>query len=224
MFTSRAEFRLQLREDNADLRLTEVGRRLGLVEDSQWDVFCRKRDAVSRETERLRGVWVTPTNLPSQEALEFLGKPLEHEVRLLDLLRRPGVDFSVAERLSNLIAPSSNVSRETLSRDLGAELATSVIEQVEITAKYAGYIDRQIEEVERAAGYEHLPLPADFDYGQIKALSFEVRQRLNQHHPQTLGQASRIPGITPSAIALLLVHLKKGNLRSTDLRKRGTAA
>ena len=213
MFTSRAEFRLRLREDNADLRLTETARKLGLVDEPRWRQFCRKRDAVSRETERLRGACLAPGKLPTDEVTRELGKPLEHEVRLLDLLKRPEVDFARVERIARVASPSIGVSRETLVQQLGDDLATAVIEQIEITAKYAGYIDRQTEEVERAAGYESLPMPGDFDYGQIKALSIEVRQRLNEHRPSTLGQASRLPGVTPSAIALLLVHLKKRGLR-----------
>jgi tRNA uridine 5-carboxymethylaminomethyl modification enzyme len=224
MFTSRAEFRLQLREDNADLRLTQAGRALGLVGDDRWETLRRKREAVSRETSRLHSVWVTPTNLPDQEANVCLGKALEHEVRLLDLLRRPGINFAEIELIAGIVSPQSNVSRETLTHELGKELAEAVIEQIEVSTKYAGYIDRQIEDVERVAAYEHLVMPDDFDYGQIKALSFEVRQRLNQHRPPTLGQASRIPGVTPSAIALLLVHLKKRGLRSTGPSTRGATA
>jgi tRNA uridine 5-carboxymethylaminomethyl modification enzyme len=210
MFTSRAEYRLQLREDNADMRLTETGRQLGLVDDARWDAFNRKRDAVSRETERLRSTWVHPDILSADLAERFIGKPLEREYHLVELLRRPGVGFDAVTAAAGAAGRDGVVSRETLRAELGAELADCVIEQVEIGIKYAGYIDKQRDEVERAAAYEHLKLPADLDYAQVQALSFEVRQKLAKHRPETLGQASRISGITPAAISLLLVHLKKG--------------
>jgi tRNA uridine 5-carboxymethylaminomethyl modification enzyme len=209
MFTSRAEFRLQLREDNADLRLTELGRQLGLVDDARWAHFNRKRDALARETERLRSTWVHPNNLPAADAERLLGKALEHEHSLADLLRRPGIGFDTVVEATAIARPSVDVSRETLTRELGAQLAGEVIEQLEIATKYAGYIDKQNEEVSRAQGLEELALPAELDYDQVTALSFEVRQKLNQHRPQTLGQATRISGVTPAAISLLLVHLKK---------------
>ena len=208
MFTSRAEFRLQLREDNADMRLTDTGRRLGLIDDARWGAFCRKRDAVSRETERLKSTWVNPRRLPASESERVLGKAIEHEHRLFDLLRRPGVSHEALAGLDGGKYASAEVSRETLG-----ELWAPVIEQVEIAAKYAGYIDRQREEVERAAHFEHLRLPPDLDYMQVPALSIEVRQKLNLHRPETLGQASRISGVTPAAISLLLIHLKKGGFK-----------
>ena len=210
MFTSRAEFRLQLREDNADARLTEHGRRLGLVDDVRWAAFSRKRDAVSRETQRLKATWVRPQTLPAADAERLLGKALEHEYSLMDLLRRPEVQHDVLSAVADIACPDAVVSRETLRAELGATLADAVIEQVEISAKYAGYIVKQNDEVERVARYEHLTLPADLDYAQVSALSFEVRQTLSRHRPETLGQASRISGITPAAVSLLLVHLKKG--------------
>ncbi|WP_439608290.1 tRNA uridine-5-carboxymethylaminomethyl(34) synthesis enzyme MnmG [Hydrogenophaga sp.] len=208
MFTSRAEFRLQLREDNADMRLTEAGRRMGLVGDAQWDAFCRKRDAVSRETERLKATWVNPRNLPAEDSERVLGKAIEHEHNLFDLLRRPGVAYADLVGMDGGKYAAPEVSRETL-----AELLEPVVEQLEIAAKYSGYIDRQKNEVERAAHYEGLRLPADLDYLQVKALSFEARQKLAQHRPDTLGQASRISGITPASISLLLIHLKKGGFK-----------
>jgi len=208
MFTSRAEFRLQLREDNADMRLTDTGRRLGLIDDARWGAFCRKRDAVSRETERLKSTWVNPRQLPASESERVLGKAIEHEHNLFDLLRRPGVSHAALVGLEGGRYASAEVSRETLG-----ELWAPVIEQVEIAAKYAGYIDRQREEVERAAHFEHLRLPPDLDYMQVPALSIEVRQKLNLHRPETLGQASRISGVTPAAISLLLIHLKKGGFK-----------
>ena len=210
MFTSRAEFRLQLREDNADLRLTEQGRQLGLVDDTRWTAFSRKRDAVSRETQRLKTTWVRPQTLPAAQAERLLGKALEHEYSLSELLRRPEVNHDVLSDVVAIACPGSVVSRETLRADLGATLADAVIEQVEISIKYAGYILKQNDDVERAARYEHLALPDDLDYSQVSALSFEVRQTLGRHRPQTLGQASRMSGVTPAAMSLLLVHLKKG--------------
>jgi len=219
MFTSRAEFRLQLREDNADLRLTEVGRQMGLVNDARWDAFSRKRDAVSRETERLKSIWVNPRNLPATEAERVLGKAIEHEYNLFDLLRRPGVGLADLMGLNEGRYASADVSRETLGDDLEA-----VTEQVEIAAKYAGYIGRQIEEVERSSHYEQLKLPADLDYLQVSALSIEARQKLAKHRPETLGLASRISGITPATISLLLVHLKKGGVKGFKLAAPAEAA
>ena len=213
MFTSRAEFRLQLREDNADMRLTEAGRRMGLVDDARWDAFNRKRDAVSRETERLKGTWVNPRNLPAAESERVLGKAIEHEYNLGDLLRRPGVGYETLVGMDGGRFQSPAVSRETLG-----ELYEPVVEQIEIGAKYAGYIERQKDEVQRAAYYEGLRLPAELDYLQIAALGIEVRQKLAKHRPETLGQASRISGVTPAAISLLLVHLKKHKFRGFDER------
>ncbi len=212
MFTSRAEFRLQLREDNADLRLTEMGRTLGLVDDRRWDAFNRKRDAVSRETSRLNSTWVRPASVPALEAERLLGKALEHEYRLADLLRRPGVGFDQVAQLDAIAQPGQAVSRETLRAELGRSLADAVIEQVQVSIKYAGYIDKQIDEVQRAAHQEETRLPADLDYAEVSALSFEARQKLSKYRPQTLGQASRISGVTPAAISLLRVHLKKRRL------------
>ena len=212
MFTSRAEFRLQLREDNADLRLTEAGRAMGLVDDARWAAFCRKRDAVSRETERLKSTWVNPSTLPAADAERLLGKAIEHEYNLADLLRRPDVDFDQVAELHAVAAPSQAVSRETLHAEFGADLADTVIEQVQVGIKYAGYIDKQIEAVERASHFEDLKLPASLDYAQVTALSYEARQKLAAHRPETLGQASRLSGITPAAISLLLVHLKKKSI------------
>ena len=203
MFTSRAEFRLQLREDNADARLTDKGRELGLIDDARWDSFCRKRDAVSRETQRLASIWVNPGNLSPAESGRVLGKPIAHEHSMADLLRRPDVSYELLMSLdggrfaSADLAALDDVSRET------------VVEQLDIAAKYSGYIDRQQEEVRRAASYEHLALPVELDYMTIPALSVEVRQKLQKHRPETLGQASRISGVTPAAISLLLVHLRR---------------
>ncbi len=210
MFTSRAEFRLQLREDNADMRLTEAGRQMGLVDDARWDAFCRKRDAVSRETQRLKSTWVNPKVLSAAESERVLGKAIEHEYNLFDLLRRPGVHHADLTGLEGGRWVSSDVSRETLG-----DLTDAVIEQVEIAAKYAGYIDRQKEEVERAAFHEQMKLPVDLDYMSVSSLSIEARQKLAKHRPETLGQASRISGITPATISLLLIHLRKGGLKGS---------
>jgi tRNA uridine 5-carboxymethylaminomethyl modification enzyme len=213
MFTSRAEFRLQLREDNADARLTDTGRTLGLVDDVRWAAFNRKRDAVSRETERLRSTWVHPGILPAAAAQRWLGQAIEREYALADLLRRPGIGFDAVAAVAQLARPEAGVSRETLSDELGPDLADVVVEQIEISIKYAGYIDKQMEEVGRAQAYEDLRLPPDLDYAQVTALSFEVRQTLGRQRPQTLGQAARMSGVTPAAISLLLVHLKKRRLK-----------
>ena len=207
MFTSRAEFRLQLREDNADLRLTEIGRGLGLVDDGRWTALQRKRELLEREMQRLRATWVRPATVPAADAERLIGKALEHEYTLADLMRRPGVGFDAAHALAHIAG--HGVSRETLQAELGQPLADTVIEQAEISIKYAGYIDKQNDEVERAASFEDLNLPEDLDYSHVTALSFEVRQKLSKQRPQTLGQASRISGVTPAAVSLLLVHLKK---------------
>jgi tRNA uridine 5-carboxymethylaminomethyl modification enzyme len=197
MFTSRAEYRLQLREDNADLRLTEVGRDLGLVDDDHWAAFAAKREAIARESERLKGAWVNPAQLPEADATRVLGKPIEREYSLFDLLRRPEVDYATL-----LSLPGA-----------GAGVADAAVrEQVEIQAKYSGYVDRQREEIERQRLYEDQPLPADLDYMGIASLSMEARQKLSQARPTTLGQAARLSGITPAAISVLLVHLKRGDL------------
>jgi len=194
MFTSRAEYRLQLREDNADMRLTETGRKLGLVDDVRWQAFEEKREKIARELERLKSTWVNPRMLDKADAERVLGKEIEREYSLYDLLRRPEVTYS---------------SLMTLPGVQNAE-AESVAEQVEILAKYHGYIERQRDEIARQEGYETTELPLDMDYSVVRGLSIEVRQKLNQHKPETLGQAARISGVTPAAISLLLVHLKRG--------------
>ena len=211
MFTSRAEYRLSLREDNADLRLTEVGRELGLVDDVRWDAFNRKRDAVAKEAERLKSTWMQPRNLPPSEAQRVLGRSMEREYSLFDLLRRPEVSYQSLLTLPNAGEPVTDAA---------------VIEQLEIQAKYQGYIDRQLEEVEKAQANETLRLPTELDYRDVRGLSIEVQQKLNQFKPETLGQASRIQGITPAAISLLLVHLKRRNLadRTSPSMDGGDAA
>ncbi|AEK64226.1 tRNA uridine-5-carboxymethylaminomethyl(34) synthesis enzyme MnmG [Collimonas fungivorans] len=204
MFTSRAEYRLSLREDNADLRLTEIGRQLGCVGDAQWAQFEKKREAVALEMERLRSTWVNPRIVAEAEAERLLGKAIEREYSLVDLLRRPNVSYDQLMTLKGLDG-----------QDLGGPGVQddTVKEQVEIQVKYAGYIDRQAKEVERHEHNENLKLPADLDYMDVQALSIEVRQKLNLHRPETFGQASRISGVTPAALSLLLVHLKKGGMK-----------
>ena len=200
MFTSRAEYRLQLREDNADLRLTQIGRKLGLVDDARWEAFECKREAVERETVRLKATWALPARIPPEDQVRVLGQALEREYSLFDLLRRPNVSY---DSLMSLPAAGDG------------ERDPAVREQVEIAAKYAGYIDRQKDEVSRQLAQEHLALPADLDYASVRGLSKEVQQRLTQHRPETVGQASRIQGITPAAISLLLVHLKRRSLAAS---------
>ena len=219
MFTSRAEFRLQLREDNADARLTDIGRELGLIDEARWAAFNRKREAVSRETARMKSTWVQASDLPETDALRLLGAALEHEYSLADLLKRPDVDFDTVSEIAAIAAiatiarPDAMVSRDALRAELGEPLAAAVIEQVQVSIKYAGYIDKQNRDVGRSAHYEGLKLPDDLDYTKVQALSFEARQKLSKHRPETLGQASRISGITPAAVSLLLVHLKKGRFK-----------
>jgi tRNA uridine 5-carboxymethylaminomethyl modification enzyme len=195
MFTSRAEYRLQLREDNADMRLTEIGRSLGVVDDARWDAFNRKRDQVARETERLKSTWVNPAILPAEDATRLIGQAIEREYSLFDLLRRPNLDYAQV-----LALPGGGAGVDD----------ARVAEQVEIAAKYQGYIDRQNEEVEKHREQESLRLPADLDYTQLTALSMEVRQRLQKARPETLGQAARMQGITPAAISVLLIYAKRG--------------
>jgi tRNA uridine 5-carboxymethylaminomethyl modification enzyme len=194
MFTSRAEYRLQLREDNADMRLTEIGRKLGLVDDARWEAFSCKKEAVEREQERLKKTFVQPANVPTEKMVEMFGKPLEHEYSLFELLRRPEVSYEAVLTLGEI--------------GLG-EVEPAVREQVEIAAKYQGYIDRQTDEVARSRGQENTKLPDDLDYREIHGLPIEAQQKLNAQKPETIGQASRISGITPAAISLLLVYLKR---------------
>lgn len=200
MFTSRAEFRLSLREDNADLRLTEKGRELGLVGDAQWDAFNRKRDQVSREIERLKSVWVNPRVMDVSAIQQITGVSLEREYSLHDLLKRPELHYD--DLLSVKNAQGEALTPERLTDSV-------VVEQVEIQIKYAGYVARQQEDVTRLQSQESMPIPADIDYDAIASLSIEVRQRLKAAQPGTVGQAGRISGVTPAAIALLLIHLKR---------------
>jgi len=199
MFTSRAEYRLQLREDNADMRLTAKGRELGLVDDVRWEAFSRKQEAVSHEQARLKKTFVQPANVSRETQLAVLGKEIDHEYSLFELLRRPEVTYEALLTLGGLGQNNQNL----------AELAPEVREQVEIAAKYQGYIDRQADEVTRSRGQENTKLPTDLDYREIHGLPIEAQQKLNAQKPETVGQASRISGITPAAISLLLVYLKR---------------
>ena len=195
MFTSRAEYRLQLREDNADLRLTETGRRLGVVDDERWAAFNRKRDAIEAEKERLKSTWVNPRIVSESDAERVLGKNIEREYSLHDLLLRPNVNYADLMTLPGVGVPVED---------------QKVSEQVEIQAKYQGYIERQNAEIKSGEYNESMKLPSNFDYRDVRGLSIEVQQKLNLNKPETVGQASRISGITPAAISLLLVHLKRG--------------
>ncbi|MCG6976480.1 MAG: tRNA uridine-5-carboxymethylaminomethyl(34) synthesis enzyme MnmG, partial [Acidiferrobacterales bacterium] len=192
MFTSRAEYRLLLREDNADLRLTETGRRLGLIEDARWQRFAEKREAIEREQARLAGTWVRPQTQLADRLSPLLERPLAKDASLMDLLRRPGVSY---EQLVAIVG--------------GALQAPEVAQQVEIQAKYSGYVTRQHDEIERHRRHEETALPETLDYRDVSGLSREVQQKLADHRPATLGQAARISGVTPAAISLLLVHLKR---------------
>lgn len=201
MFTSRAEYRLQLREDNADMRLTEMGRKLGLVDDVRWEAFSRKQEAIALEQERLKKTYVQPSHLSVEAMQQVFGKPLEHEYSLFELLRRPEVSYEQVLSLDNSVG----------------DVDVAVREQIEIAAKYQGYIDRQIEDVAKSRGQEETKLPADLDYREIHGLPIEAQQKLNAQKPETIGQAGRISGITPAAISLLLVYLKKkGRGKSTE--------
>jgi len=193
MFTSRAEYRLLLREDNADLRLTEKGRELGLVDDERWAAFNAKREGMEKEEQRLKNTWVRPQTPQAEAVNQLIENPLTREYSLLDLLKRPELDYA---SLANAVALEDRPSAE-------------VVEQMEILAKYAGYIDRQTDEIEKLRAAETTALPADFDYEQVKGLSNEVKQKLGTVRPDTLGQAGRIPGVTPAAISLLMIYLKK---------------
>jgi tRNA uridine 5-carboxymethylaminomethyl modification enzyme len=213
MFTSRAEYRLTLREDNADLRLTPVGRELGLVDDERWRFFEAKRAAVDSEHQRLQSTWVRPGTAAATR-IEAQAGPLSREQRAFELLRRPELGYTdVVEAVGAADADWRHDER----------LALQVPLQVDVQAKYHGYIERQHEEIERQRRNEDTALGADLDYAAVRGLSNEVRQRLAEHRPATLGQAARIPGITPAAVSLLLVHLKRRDAPSVppDRAARG---
>mgnify|MGYP006275340193 CR=1 FL=1 len=217
MFTSRAEYRLMLREDNADMRLTDIGRRLGLVDDVRWDAFNRKRDAVAREVQRLQSTLIQPRQLAESEALRVFGQTLEREYTLADLLRRPGVSYQSLMSLPGVAADANpaptevNAAQQTTVNEPDTEATADIELQIETQLKYDGYIARQRAEVQRNLGQESTRLPPALDYADVRGLSIEVRQKLNAARPETIGQASRISGVTPAAVSLLLVHLKKQN-------------
>jgi len=194
MFTSRAEYRLLLREDNADVRLTEIGRKLGLVDDERWENFCEKQEAIAKEEERLKTTWLQPGKLTDEQSQEVLGQQLNRESNLLDLMRRPEVTY---ENLMRIEGIGPGVSDE------------KVAEQLEIKVKYKGYIDRQLTEIAKAKQQEGVKIPEDFEYENISGLSNEIVQKLNQTRPESIGQAGRIPGVTPAAISLLMVYIKR---------------
>lgn len=196
MFTSRAEYRLLLREDNADARLTETGRKLGLVDDQRWSAFSAKQDAIAVENERLKSTWVQPGSAQAQQLAERLDQPLSRETTLRDLLKRPQLNYADVDALVPSEAPLSDAVRQ----------------QVEISAKYEGYIQRQQDEIETLRRHENMALPDDFDYSRVGGLSNEVKQKLEQARPETLAQAARISGVTPAAVSVLLIHLKKRSL------------
>ena len=209
MFTSRAEYRLSLREDNADWRLTELGRALGIVDDKRWEAFSKKRELVELEIQRLRSTWVNPRMVSPEASEKVLGKSIEREYLLSDLLKRPNVTYETLMSLPYLDGV-----------DMPSGLpAGDAAEQVEVQVKYEGYIARQKDEILRAQSHDLQVIPKDINYSDIISLSFEVRQKLNQHRPETIGQASRLSGITPAAISLLLIHLKRTKYGSlTEVR------
>ena len=208
MFTSRAEYRLQLREDNADARLTEIGRKLGLVDDVRWRSFCQKREAIERETARLKATWAHPAKVAPADAMRVFGQEIEREYSLFDLLRRPNISH-----------------RDLMSLGVGEapKLEASITEQIEIAAKYQGYIERQQIDVKNSLEHEATRLPHDIDYLNVLGLSKEVQLKLNQHKPETVGQATRIQGVTPAAISLLLVHVKRGFSASRTVAEQNSA-
>jgi len=207
MFTSRAEYRLLLREDNADLRLTPTGRELGIVDDVRWRVFEEKRDAVEKEQQRFDSIVVHADKLNTKDR-EILGADFQRECRAADLLRRPELDYRDVISLSA-------VGGGDWRHDMVDEQAEQVELQLEVTAKYAGYIERQQKEIDRHAKQETLPLPDDINYTNVAGLSNEARQRLELARPATLGSASRLEGVTPSTVSLLLIHLKKRRLQKS---------
>ena len=197
MFTSRAEYRLLLREDNADVRLTEQGRKLGLVDDARWEKFSRKMEQIALQEQKLKTTWAHPNKIPQEQSIALFGKPLEHEYTLFELLRRPNISYQDLMQLP---------VAEPLSHE---QLTDEAIQQIEIAAKYQGYIDRQKDEIEKLSSQEGVQIPADFNYAEVNGLSIEVQQKLTAHKPETLGQAGRISGVTPVAVSLLMIHLKK---------------
>ena len=215
MFTSRAEYRLSLREDNADARLTPIGRELGLITDEQWAYFERKREAIEREKQRLKSTWVHPNNFASSAAEQLLGQAIEREYTLADFLRRPNVNYDALMRVNDpRFQPENPLDDDPIE-------AAIIREQVEIDIKYAGYIERQKEEISKHANHETTHIPKNLNYQEVKGLSNEVKNKLIDHTPETIGQAARISGVTPAAISLLLVHIKRLNQKQGGLKASG---
>lgn len=218
MFTSRAEFRLTLREDNADERLTEMGRKLGLVDNARWEAFNKKQEHIAKYTETLKTSWVNPRNFPNSK--EILGSAITHEHNLYDLLKRPEVDFSTIQKIAESAQLDICIDSESMSQYLGAELSATIAQKVEINNKYSGYIARQNEEVQKLSTLEDTVIPKDFLYDTLSGLSTEVKQKFNKLKPETLGQASRISGIPPAAISILSIHLKKDENAKKRIKMR----
>lgn len=216
MFTSRAEFRLHLREDNADIRLTEIGRKLGLIDDHRWEVYCRKQEAVKEIQENVKNTWINPGNVSQEEAESVLGTKVPHELTLGDILKRPDMSFEQMMKLSAAQKALPQYRKEELDSVFGEELSHSITEQVVISFKYAGYINKQQEEINKLNEMNNIPLPKDFNYDEISALSTEVKQKMNKYKPETIGQASRIQGVTPAAVSIILIYLKKHRLYKKD--------
>lgn len=216
MFTSRAEFRLHLREDNADSRLTEIGRNLGLIDDHRWDIYTRKQEAIKNIQEKVQTTWINPGNVSPEEAQEVLGTKVPHELTLGDILKRPDMTFEQMMKLSAAQKALPQYRPEELTSLFGEELANSIKEQVVISFKYAGYINKQLEEITKLNEMNNVALPHDFNYDDIAALSTEVKQKMNKFKPETVAQASRIQGVTASAIGIILIYLKKNRLMTKD--------
>lgn len=217
MFTSRAEFRLHLREDNADIRLTEIGRKFGLIDDYRWDIYCRKQEAVKSIQEDVKNTWINPGNVSQEEAETVLGTKVPHELTLGDILKRPDMTFEQMMKLSAAQKALPQYRKEELDSLFGKELSQAITEQVVISFKYAGYISKQQEEITKLNEMNNIPLPKDFNYDEITALSTEVKQKMNKFKPETVGQASRIQGITPAAMSIILIYLKKNRLYKNDI-------
>jgi tRNA uridine 5-carboxymethylaminomethyl modification enzyme len=210
MFTSRAEYRLLLREDNADLRLTDIARGLGLINDERWSAFNKKRDAIGLEEERLRSTWIQAKSIDAIKLESKLKSPLTREYNLYELLKRPELSFRDLNEIKK--TDKKDIEETQLDNNLDPILIAQVQEQVEISAKYSGYIDRQTEEIARLQQHELTPLPDSLDYSIVEGLSNEIKQKLSEQRPNNLGRASRISGVTPAAVSLLLVYLKKKGL------------
>lgn len=212
MFTSRAEYRLQLREDNADARLTPIGRKLGLVDDARWDKFCRKQDAIESAQAKLQSTWINPSMISKEESIASIGTELKQPSSLAELLKRPDGNFEKILSIKAIEEKLPELQSKALKEAYGEKLATEIMEQIEILYKYSGYINKQNEEIEKMSDMSAIKLPLDFDYATIDALGTEAQQVLNKHKPETIGQATRISGVTTSSISILLIYLKKNKL------------